>query len=374
MLIFGAPIMQYTPEDILNRIAQLQSKGGNRGSERYFPWGLLPSYRVNPYWLYRRPDTNVFFTAITIFTLRQLHSRVSTEAQRLIDDIAARGVSTYELFRNKDGLKTYNFYQTHPSRHFPHGLVMRHFEHFRIPDDIDDTAMVYLTSPPTPEELLWLKEKLVEHANGSKLTIRNTFRQYRSLRAYSTWFGKNMPIEFDACALCNMLYCIYQYKLPLKQHDTDSLAFLRSIVATNRYRTHPFRCAHNYARTSLIIYHLSRLIAGFEPPELQSVREKLIRDTELELNKVRNRLDKILLATSLLRLGQRPPAVSLENIERDFAGFHFFVAGMLSAYENPLVYFSAGLPFWHIRWQCEAHNWALVLEYVVLRQERTHGL
>ncbi|WP_345248039.1 hypothetical protein [Nibrella saemangeumensis] len=366
--------MQYTPEDILNRIAQLQSKGGNRGSERYFPWGLLPSYRVNPYWLYRRPDTNVFFTAITIFTLRQLHSRVSTEAQRLIDDIAARGVSTYELFRNKDGLKTYNFYQTHPSRHFPHGLVMRHFEHFRIPDDIDDTAMVYLTSPPTPEELLWLKEKLVEHANGSKLTIRNTFRQYRSLRAYSTWFGKNMPIEFDACALCNMLYCIYQYKLPLKQHDTDSLAFLRSIVATNRYRTHPFRCAHNYARTSLIIYHLSRLIAGFEPPELQSVREKLIRDTELELNKVRNRLDKILLATSLLRLGQRPPAVSLENIERDFAGFHFFVAGMLSAYENPLVYFSAGLPFWHIRWQCEAHNWALVLEYVVLRQERTHGL
>lgn len=365
--------MHYTPEDILYRIAQLQSKGGSRRSERFFPWGLFPSYRVNPFWLYRRPDTNVFFTAITVFTLRQLRAQVSTEAQRLIDEIAARGVSTYELFRNKDGLKTYNFYQTHPSRHFPHGLLMRHFDHFRIPDDIDDTAMVCLTSPPALEELLWLKEKLTEHANGTRLTIRNTFKPYRLLKAYSTWFGKNMPIEFDACALSNMLYCIYQYKLPLNQHDTDSLTFLRSIVATNYYLSRPFRCAHNYGRTSLIIYHLSRLIAAFDPPELQPIREKLIRDTEREFGRVVNRLDKILLATSLLRLGQRPPAVALAGIEQDFTGFRFFMAGMLSAYESPLVYIWAGLPFWHIRWCCDAHCWALVLEYVVLWEEKMRG-
>ena len=175
-----------------------------------------------------------------------------------------------------------------------------------------------------------------------------------------------MPIELDACALSNLLYCIYQYDLPRNQHDADSLFFLRSVVETDRYRTDPFRCAHNYARTSLIIYHMARFIAVFDPPELQSIKAKLIADGQREMEQVTNRLDKMLLATALLRLGEKPPAIDLTAIETDFGGFHFFIAGMLSAYPQPWLYRWANRPFWHIRWQCEAHNWALVLEYSVL--------
>lgn len=356
--------MPYTPDILLTRIACLQ-----------LPTGLLPSERINPNWLYKRLDVNVFFTAITAFTLQQAKSLLPLEDQKLAGQIVKKSILSYEQFRNKDGLKTYNFYQTNPSNHFPNGYLFKHFTHFQLPDDADDTALIYLTTAPTHDDLRWLKNKLAQHANLTDSTASrhpgpqiapHTFPDYRRLTAYSTWFGKNMPIELDACVLSNALYYLYQYNLPRDRHDVDSLSFLRSIVETDRYRTNPFRCAHNYARTSLIIYHLARFMAAFNPPELLPIREKLVVDARLELTKVTNRMDKILLATSLLRLGHNPPAFDLTAIETDFKDFTFFIAGILSAYPQPWLYRYAHHPFWHIRWRCDAHNWALVLEYTLL--------
>ena len=353
------------PDAIIQLIANLQTDTG-----------LFPSVRSNPAIAYRRPDTNVFFTASTVFTLRQVRPSVSPESGRLIDQIQERAVGAYPLFRNKDGLNTYNFWPTRPSRHFPNGYLFRHFDHFRIPDDIDDTAMVYLTTQPTaaadradqPDELRWLQTKLAQHANGTTRQIQTTFADYRHLRAYSTWFGKNMGIDFDACALSNMLYCLYQYNLPFDQHGADSLAYLRAVVASGRYASEPFRCAPHYARTSLIIYHLARLIAAFDPPELASIRPRLIADARQLLTRATNRIEQIILSTSLLRLGELPPLVDLTNIEQDFIQFHFFIAGLLTAYEQPWLHRWADRPITQMRWQCEAHCWALVAEYMTLRR------
>ncbi|MFN8349563.1 MAG: hypothetical protein U0X91_31475, partial [Spirosomataceae bacterium] len=287
-----------TPDDLIERIAALQSEG-----DLYFDRGLFPAYRTNPYLGYHRADTTVFFTSVIAFTLQKIKHLLSDKSQKTIDQITEKAIFNYPKFQNKDGLKTYNFWKTKPSRHFPHGRLFRHFEHFRIPDDIDDTAMIYLTSSPTEEELLWLKEKLSLHANLSKQQIKNTYPEYRHLKAYSTWFGKNMYIEFDACVLSNMLYCIYEYQLPLNQHDGDSLAYIRSVIETDRYLTEPFRCAHQYPRTIPIIYHVARLMGAFRIPELEPIRAKLISDTQLLLQKPQHPLDEIVLKTSLLRLG-----------------------------------------------------------------------
>ncbi|AKD58735.1 hypothetical protein [Spirosoma radiotolerans] len=345
-----------TLDSIIQRIADLQAE-----------MGLFPSFRHNPSIFYRRPDTNVFFTAVTVFTLQHIRSAASPESQQLIDHIASRAATAYPIFRNKDGLNTYNFWPTRPSQHFSNGYVFRHFEHFRIPDDIDDTAMVYLTAPPAPAERLWLKEKLSQHANGSQSQrIRNTYPEYRSLRAYSTWFGKHMGVDFDACALSNILYCIYQYDLPRNEHDTDSLAYLRSVVESGRYVAAPFQCAPHYARTSLIIYHLARLIAAFPIAELEPIRPRLIADTRSLLTTSQNRVEHLLLATSLHRLGEDVPKINLNGIEQDFATFHFFIAGLLTAYEQPWLRQFADRPLMQMRWQCEAHCWALVAEYVMM--------
>ena len=337
------------------------------------PDGLLASERSNPAWFYRRADTNSFFTAITVFTLQGLRAGLSEPEQERVDQFSRRAVAAYQRFRNKDGLSTYNFYPTRPTAHFPNGWVFRHFRHFQLPDDIDDTAMVYLTTRPVRADLDWLKTKLTRHANGVQSVAPNTFPDYRHLTAYSTWFGKNMPVELDACALSNLLYCLYYYDLPRNRHDADSLTFLRSIVETDRYRTDPFRCAHNYARPSLIIYHLARFIGAFDPPELRAIRPKLIADARTALAGATNRMEQVVLATSLLRLGEAVVDLDLTDIETDVTGFHFFIAGLLSAYPQPWVYRWAHRPFWHIRWRCEGYNWALVLEYRMLAAKSVVG-
>lgn len=357
-------------EKFIDRIEALQSTGN-----ALFPKGIFPAQRSNSMIGYRRPDTTMFFSAITAFTLRSIRKYCSTESQTKIDSIIALVTANYPDFQNKDGLKTYNFWKTKPSRHFPNGRWFHRFEHFRIPDDIDDTAFAYLTTDPSEEELFWLKEKLTLHANGTRLWIKNTYPEYQQLRAYSTWFGKNMYVEFDVSVLSNMLYCILHYNLPLNVHDEDSFKYIRSVIETRRYITTPFRCAHQYPRTPLIIYHVSRLMAAFKPAALVPVWEQLANDTENLLKTTRNRMDRVLLATSLIRLGRGTERIPVEDFSKeDFNGFYFFIAGLLTAYENPVLYRLSVSPFVHMHWTCEAHCWTLLAEYEALwNQQQPHG-
>ncbi|WP_254561263.1 hypothetical protein [Dyadobacter diqingensis] len=354
--------MKDTLQHFIAKIENLQSRG-----DRYFPEGIFPAYRDNGLIGYNRPDTTMFFSAIISFTLQSIFEQTDTVSQQKIKGIVSRVVQNYPDFQNKDGLKTYNFWKTKPSKHFPNGHIFRHFEHFRIPDDVDDTAFAYLTTNPEKEQVLWLKEKLALHANGTKQWIRNTYPEYQRLSAYSTWFGKNMYIEFDVCVLSNLLYFVFKNNLPLNKHDEDSLAYIISVIETDRYLTVPFRCAHQYPRTPLIIYHVSRLIAAFDPSQLQPVKQKLIEDTTMLLEKTESPMDRVILSTSLMRFGLRPERIPVESFtEKDFKNFYFFIAGLMTAYENKLLYKISSSPIFHMHWLCEAHNWTLLAEYETL--------
>ncbi|MCF0057903.1 hypothetical protein [Dyadobacter sp. CY356] len=346
----------------IDKIVNLQSDG-----DKYFPVGMFPAYRDNALIGYNRPDTTIFFSAIIAFTLQSVRENCDLETQQKINFVISKVVQNYPDFENKDGLKTYNFWKTKPSKHFPNGYLFRHFEHFRIPDDVDDTAFVYLTSNPEKDEILWLKEKLKLHANGSKQWIQNTYPEYQKLKAYSTWFGKDMYIEFDVCVLSNLLYFVFKNDLPLNEHDEASLEYIRSVIATARYLTVPFRCAHQYPRTPLIIYHVSRLMAAFDPVQLQPVKEKLIEDTIQLLKETKNPMDRVILSTSLLRFGIKTERIAVENFTaRDFKNFYFFIAGLMTAYENKILYRISSNKIFHMHWLCEAHNWTLLAEYETL--------
>ncbi|WP_221393938.1 hypothetical protein [Dyadobacter sp. NIV53] len=354
--------MNNTLRIFIEKIEQLQSKG-----DQYFPDGLFPAYRTNKLIGYKRPDTTIFFSAIITFTLQSIRDRLQPQLAEKVDLICNRVVKNYPDFQNKDGLKTYNFWQTKPSRHFPNGHIFHRFEHFRIPDDIDDTAFIYLTTTPSGEELIWLKDKLKLHANGSRRQITNTYPEYKTLTAYSTWFGKNMYIEFDISVLCNIMYCIFKYNLPLDEYDTASLTYIRSVIETGRYLTIPFRCAHQYPRTALIVYHVTRLVAAFDPVILLDIKQKLINDTIQLLKVSQSPMDRVILATSLMRLGIKTERIPVGNFTSDeFKGFYFFIAGLLTAYENPMLYRFSNLPLFHMHWICEAHCWTLLAEYETL--------
>lgn len=354
--------MKQPMQKFIAQLERLQSKG-----DPVFPEGIFPAQRVNPIVGYQRQDTTIFFSSIICFTLQSIGKHVSPELKVRIDSICSKVIQNYPDFQNKDGLKTYNFWKTKPSRHFPNGHIFHHFDHFRIPDDVDDTAFIYLTSKPTDEELHWLKNKLTMHANGTRQWIRNTYPEYRSLRAYSTWFGKNMYVEFDVSVLSNLLYCILHYQLPFNKHDEDSLHYIRSVIETGRYIDAPFRCAHQYPRTPLVVYHVARLIATFDPEILRPVREKFTNDIIALAAGIQTPMDSVILSTSLIRLGVKTERIAVENFSADdFKGFYFFIAGLLTAYENPFLYRLSGQPLFHMHWICEAHCWALLAEYEAL--------
>lgn len=368
-----------TTDDLIQKIAYLQETA----NRKYFPDGIFESYRSNKYLYYRRPDTNVFFTAITIFTLNNIKEFLSSESQLLIEQITKKAVHSYSLFKNKDGLNTYNFFQTNPSQHFPHGNILHRFNHFKIPDDIDDTAMIYMTLPHTKEETKWLQNKLISHSNGHKNQIKNTFSAYRNLKAYSTWFGKNMYIEFDACALSNMLYCLLSFGLALDEYGQDSVKYIQQTILSNQYINQPFRVAHQYARTPLIMYHIMRLMNKFHIPALEICREKLETDILHYLKKQDLEfMDKVLLEIALGRVVYEDTDnginsktninkndVKIPNLNVVDTNSPFFIAGLLTAYENPILYKISSSKLFHINWTCEAHSLALLAEWIVATSE-----
>jgi hypothetical protein len=355
-----------TIDNLIQKIVHLQ----DTTNRKYFPEGIFESYRSNKYLRYRRPDTNVFFTAITVFTLNNIKEFLSPASQLLVEKITEKATGSYHLFKNKDGLNTYNFFQTNPSKHFPNGNMLHRFNHFKIPDDIDDTAMIYMTLPHTKEDAKWLQNKLISHCNLYKQQIKNTFPEYQKLKAYSTWFGKDMYIEFDACALSNMIYCQLYFGLELDEYGQDSIKYIQQTILTNQYIEQPFRVAHQYARTPLIMYHVMRLMNKFHIPALEICREKLENDILYYLKKENLAFwDKVILEI----VAPHPPKGELKsysNLDEKVPhlgteGATFFIAGLLTAYENPILYKISSSKLFHINWTCEAHSLTLLAEWML---------
>lgn len=374
-----------TSHSIMQKIASLQSRG-----DKYFPEGLFPSYRQNKYLLYKRPDTNIFYTASIVFVLNQLKSSLPIESQLIVDEITTKAIQNYPTFQNKDGLKTYNFWQTpkegRASNHFPNGYIFHHSAHFRLPDDIDDTSLIYMTSKVSKEEVIWLKEKLQLHANLSegptrKRQVKNTFKHYKALKIYSTWFGKNMAIEFDACALCNLMYLFEQYQLPHNDYDIDTYQYLAGIIKRKEFISHPFRVSHNYATAPLVIYHLARLLGDFANTPLESYRKDLIEFALLLYQIEKVGINKILLQTSLLKLSSVDDfgyeneiedylkADTILNLVIPDPDFCYFLGPLLSSYESPILQFFAPMKITQMDWKCEVHEWVLVLENLIERSK-----
>ncbi len=347
-------------DGLIERIASCQSRG-----DAFFPDGIFPSYRHNKYLFYRRPDTNIFYTATIVFILNQVKGKVSAKSQTIIEDITAKAIKHYPDFQNKDGLKTYNFWKTKPSKHFPNGRIFQHLDHFRIPDDIDDTALVYLTLPYSTEDVLWLKEKVKQHC--SPLEVRGG-------GIYSTWFGKNMPIEHDVCALCNLMYLFEKHQLPHNEYDESVFTFLREVILEEKYITNAFKVAHNYATTPLIIYHYARILGDFNISQLEVCREKLINKIKQLIDNESNTMNRTILETSLLKLDKNQRIIngrrsayqlSTGGVPLNNYQFTYFIAGLLSSYRNPILYFFAPFKITQMEWECEAHELALILERAV---------
>ena len=348
--------------DLLQQLSELQSVGNSP-----FPAGSFLAQRFHPFLPYKREDDNLFFSATIGFTLQQYHYKMD-DAERKIAESIIRGVrGQLLLFRNKDGKPTYNFWQTKPSRHFPNGVFMNRFEHFRIPDDADDTALAHLLLGSSKEEAIELLALFEKHANTTRKSIKNTWDEFKELKAIGTFFGEKMRIEFDAVVMCNALLFLLQHFDEDHPVIDDSLKYVEGVINKDFHKTAPFQAAPNYPSTELILYHVARLLDAHPTCRLSELKEKLVDDTKEALGSASSPLSKLILQNALLMLSSRShserseESPNISELMSDNNGY-FFHAGMMSAFENPVAQSLATWPLFHLRYRCKALNLALLIE------------
>lgn len=330
--------------------------------------GLFPSQRLKlKDKEYRKEDNNIFFTGLVVWTLRAYNGKLTLPNHLMADTICARGARNYPKYRNKDSLWTYNFWQTRPSRHFPNDPYFSQKKKYQLPDDLDDTSILYLSENHGDSLNHWLKHQMALHANRSKKTIHSTHRKYKHLIAYNTWFGKRMPVDFDICVQANALRFVLDKRLELDEHDLETIHLIRDMVIANEHLKEPAYISPHYQNTSIILYHLARLVAAHpEHHGLQEIRNKLIQDIQQQKKVVTHPMEKLLLSTSLLRF-DIPCPLEKSIVQKDFDGFYFFIANMTSTLPNPFKRWFLHSKKTKFYYQSEGYYWCLVWENEMLQ-------
>jgi hypothetical protein len=345
--------------NLLNDIKALQAKSDNP----VYPQGIFPSRRRHPLTGITRDDDNSFFTALIVFTLNRLRKYFSADELKVADDITQQAKKAFPLYENKKGEKTYNFWRAEKNAHFPNGSLFSRFDFLRLADDADCTALVYLAKGYSENEIVNLKNKLLFHAQLPVEHSRNTPLHYRNLKLYSTWFGKYIPIETDVCVTANLLYLLFESNTQLNEYDLDSIKFVCSVINNGEHKTQPFRVAPYYPKTSIILYHIARLLTIATHPELLKLKAKLKDDIFQKLAGKNHPVEKIILNTSLLWLGE---TTTIEQLEMPAdTKFPWFIAGMLTSVKSPFANSLAPKSLFHIQFFCEAYMKALYLEYKI---------
>ncbi|MDX2303062.1 MAG: hypothetical protein NW226_09690 [Microscillaceae bacterium] len=357
--------MQQMPTitEILHKIAALQSGGNPQYAEGLFP--CRRSYACD--WI-GRADNNIFYTAIIVFTLQRLVYYFDEEQQNLFLRIREKAVQNYPAYQNQKGKKTYNFWAKNPSQHFPHGYLCSRIKSFELPDDADDTVLIYLTQAHSPEDVFWLKDELAHYSTLKPGQFKNFPAKYQAYSAYATFFSTaKMPIDHSLCVLCNILYFVYAHHLPHNAWDEGSLDLIVEAVRSEDYLKNPVALAVHYPSAPVFLYHLTRLMADFDIPKLETLLPQLKKNLSDLYVKEKKGMNRLVLAISMLRLGMDIDEVLLPN-PKELKKYAFFMFSKWSYSASEKLRNWASIPFFQVNFACEAYNLTLILEYVQLKK------
>jgi hypothetical protein len=321
-----------------------------------------------------KADINPFYTGLTALTLRNVKGHLTASQQSLCDQIVRQTMPVYEKFKNRKGRSTYNFWPTDTPQIFPHAGWINLFDKAQsLPDDLDDTVIMLLAMQAADSTAQQVHALMQDYTNNGKKQVRNTFKDFRKIGAYSTWFGKKMPVDFDICVLANILYFVQCYDLAWTSADSASLQLMVKILTDKKHITHAAYVSPHYSRLPNILYHISRLMQVKPIPELEALKPSLIADAQAALSATDRFMDAIILQTALLRWGVNPTQNKLfktndlfDLIEED--SFAFFIANMASMLPDPLKQWLGGTGVGKFYYKSAGYNIALVLENLVLNQ------
>lgn len=371
-----APILRAQDSGImgvlLNRIEALQASESS-----VFPKGSFPSYRM--YALNKdreKADINPFFTGLIAMSLQDLRSKLLPQQQEQVNRIINNSIPVFNKFQNRKGRPTYNFWPTDTPKIFPNAGWLNIFDKQQaLPDDMDDTVIMLLALNAPDSVAKQVHALMQQFTNKDGKKVHNTFKGYRKIGAYSTWFGKKMPVDFDVCVLANVLYFVQRYRLPWTAADSASLQLIEKVISEKKHTSDAPYVSPHYSRVPNIMYHLSRLMSVQPIPSLEKFRPQLIQEALDAFTASDNFMDEILLGTALLRWGAEPPVMKThvssnlqELVEEN--RFSFFIANMASMLPDPLKQWMGGAGVGKFYYDCDAYNNLLVLEYLVWKNNR----
>lgn len=349
---------------LLNKLEQLQIESHKHG----YLDGVFASQRIHPLFPYKREDENIFFSSAIAYFLQENIPKFSEDDQLIAKKIVSKIKKCYPFFKNFQGRETYNFFKTTPMEYFPNGNIMQYFSFFKLADDADDTAYIYLTLENQKKKDL--KKILVQHANGTLKWKSFGLPAYQNLRTYSVYFGKNMHIETDACVLSNILLWSFKHNLSENQQDKDSLSYLSKIISSRDYINFPYLVSPCYPTTAQIAYHVCRLIASYPNCKaLCVVKPLLIKDITFFLKNERCLINSLFYNIALIYLNKKPRQrlhYSLNDVLKNTSYFYTSIPLMIPNLRVRKLQKYTIFNFWGLRTTCNAYTTMLLLEYEVL--------
>ncbi len=355
--------------DLVNDIEAAQFK-----QDGEFYTGTFPSYRKCAGLPHNcQPDNNIFFTAITAFTLKNISPHLSAGNTIKVQQVIKNAAAAYPHYQNKNGLPYYSFWPAN-ARILPHSYFIKYLDGVLAQgEDADDSVMILMASANNDSSNTALKERLIRMSNLTKRKINSTGKQYRNIPAYSTYLGEKMHPDFDFAVQCNILYFMFDKKLPLVKQDSATINLLAQMLQNREYLKAPVYISPCYVKPAILLYHVSRLLGTFKIAELMQYKDQLIADANRLLGKRNNMMEQIILRTSLLYLGEAAPPLTINTIT-DFEKtnqnkFVFFQARAAFAQPTPVkqVFLHCGYLIYFF--YCSAYNKALLLEYLVLKNK-----
>ncbi len=346
---------------LLKKIAALQCQG-----DAFYRDGMFPSLRWGAGGK-ARDDNNIFFTALTVYTLQQLYPFFTEDERKLSDSIIQSAQANYPFYSNRNGEPSYNFWQVHPfEQPFPNRKLWSKMKKFRLADDLDDTSLIYMTLPSSDSVNQAVRKMMADQVDDRP--VRSAFRGYRGVAAYRTWFAKKMKQDLDLCVMTNALLFVHDKNLPFDEHEKHTISFINHTVKKGLHMKYPRILSPHYQKSAVILYHLVRLRTQIDHPLLNELTPMLIQDLKGRYKATQNAMEKVVLQISLLRLGiVLPEAIAAGAVsEQDKENFYWFHANPWSGHSLLVKKILGQRRFLQSRYTSEAYYTALLLQYEIL--------
>lgn len=348
--------------EMLDTLASLQA------IDDPFYHNLFPSQRIKNT-KYNREDNNIFFSALIALTLEGIYPQLTEEDQQKANNIIKKTITNYPNFKSRKGALTYNFWSNQPHAHFPNDNYLSSKEKYALPDDFDDTSLIYATAIFPDSIYQEIHQLMGTHVNGQQNWVKNIYKEYKKQAIYGTWFGHNMPIGLDVCVVSNTLLFLSKRNITLNQHDSISINWLENVIMKEQHFSHPYYVSPHYKNSIIIMYHFARLHAYNPNLFSEKVIQTLQNQAKGLLNQEISFWERVLLTTSLNRLGIKVTLPNLSNWKTLYQSeFSFFVANMLSIFPDPIYKAVGNSHFLHFSYQCSSFNLALLIEAITVCQ------